>query len=919
MQTMRDDTRDELIPRLIQDFNLKPSTDRRFLQGGTCPSCNKKELYAGADNPWTIQCGRLNKCGHQESVRDIYPDIFTQWTKKNPPTPTNPNATADAYLQTGRGFDITKWSGNYQQEIYHDYHSGATSPTVRFYIRDNGEIVSHWERLIEPPKGVAKGHIKPKSSIKGLAWLPPKLQLKATGNVWSFVTELWITEGVFDAMALSEHGIHAISSISCSNYPDKTLAQIKAQMDALGLPYPTLVLAFDNDDAGRAYTQRFVSKARQQGFEVTAAQSSEYATGKADWNDLHQRDKLHNSDIERYRYYGELLIADSAKDKALLVHNHHKTSSFYMFFNRCTYWVNVDLEAFEKAKIRDEDGEPHEDLFDTEEELKAAHRLWYDDLLQSCMTVTEIMNCQPQALYYQQNLVTDESWYFFRIRTPGGEFKNTFTGSQLSAAGEFKKRLLSVAPGVIYQGNSKQLDIMLGRMINGIKTVKTIDFIGYSAEHQTYVFNDTAIQHGRSYSLNRDDFYDLPKRLSLKTLAASPNIRIGDTPKQPANWLADIITGWNVQGVIALVGFMGSLFAQQIRAKQKSYPFMEIVGEPGTGKSTLLSFFWRLIGRDSYEGIDPNKTTRAGRLRALAQTSNMPSVFIESDRDGAGSGRNSQFNWDELKNLYDGGTIGTRGVKSAGNEVYEPPFRGTIVISQNLPVMASKAVLSRICHMFFSAEGQTQDSESAARRIEGLQIEDVSHFLLDILKSEKQFLEVYFESKPKHEVWLKAAGIKAFRVAHCHAQLLALFDALAATVLPDLARVRDAVKSEMHKMATERDQTLDTEHPLNIQFFDVLERLNTPPTDIDGAGHHIRRLHINHSKNPKLLAISMSDIYQLANEYRYNLPPQEDMQHALRQSKQYKFVAANKVVDSKLINRSIRCWVFEQNQSQPIT
>ncbi len=919
MITMKDDIRDEVIPRLMQDFNLKLSADRRFLRNGVCPSCNKKELYASADAPWSIQCGRLNKCSHQESIRDIYPDIFTQWTKKNPPTPANPNATADAYLQSGRGFDITKWSGFYNQETFCDYESGATSPTVRFTLTDNGQPVSHWERLIEPPKGIKKGHVKPRSTYKGLAWLPPKLVLDSTGNVWSFVTELWITEGIFDAMALTEHGIHAISCISCSNYPEIALAQIKAYLDKLDLPYPTLVLALDNDSAGRDYTQRFVSKARQQGFEVTAAQTSEHAIGKTDWNDLHQQGKLSNSDIEQYRYYGELLIAETAKDKAMLVNSRFGSASFYMFFNNCTYWVKVDLEAFEKEKLRDEDNKPHEDLFNTEEELTAALQLWRDDLMHSCIDVTEIMNCQPQALYYQQNLVTDESWYFFRIRTPQGEFKNTFTGSQLSAGGEFKKRLLSVAPGVIYQGNSKQLDIMLGRMINGIKTVKTIDFIGYSAEHKTYVFNDMAVQNGRSYSLNRDDFYDLPKRLSLKTLAASPNIRISDTPKQPANWLQDIITGWNVQGVIALVGFMGSLFAQQIRAKQKSFPFLEIVGEPGTGKSTLLSFFWRLIGRDSYEGIDPNKTTRAGRLRALAQTSNMPSVFIESDRDGAGAGRSSQFNWDELKNLYDGGTIGTRGVKSAGNEVYEPPFRGTIVISQNLPVMASKAVLSRICHMFFSADGQTQNSESAARRIEALQVEDVSYFLLDVLKAEQKFLEVYFESKITHEKWLKSAGIKAFRVAHCHAQLLGLFDALAATVLPDLEPMRDAIMTEMHKMATERDQTLDTEHPLNIQFFDVLERLNTPPNAIGTNPSYINRLNINHSKNHKLIAISLPEIYQMANEYRYDLPMQEDMQQALRQSKQYKFIAANKVVDSKLLNRSIRCWVFEQNQIQPIT
>ena len=915
MQTMQDDTRSELITRLVQDYGLKFSSDRQFLRYGRCPSCGKKELFTGADAPWTIQCGRANKCNYQASIRDIYPDIFANWTKKNPPTPSNPNATADAYLQSGRGFDIVKWQGSYTQEVFKDFYSDFTCPSVRFNITSEGQTLGYWERLIEPAANIKKARVQTGFKFKGHAWLPPKLHLQH--GIWSYVKELWITEGIFDAMALTENGLHAISNITAGNFPAHTLAQIKARMAELGKPLPKLIIALDSDHAGRKATDKLVATARQNGWDVTAAQSSEYSDG-ADWNDLHKAGKLTKSDLERYRFYGELLIAETAKDKALLTYNQYGTTSFYMFFNSCTYWVKVDSESFDKAKQMDADSEPTEDLFNTEEELKEAVQLWHDDLMQSCMTVTQIMNCQPQALYYQQNLVTDESWYFFRIRTPQGDTKNTFTGSQLSAAGEFKKRLLSVAPGVIYQGNSKQLDVMLGRMINGIKTVETIDFIGYSKDHQTYIFNDIAIRHGQSYPLNADDYFDLPNNKSLKTLAASPNIRIGDRPKDSANWLADIISGWGVQGVISLVGFMGSLFAQQVRDRQKSFPFLEIVGEPGTGKSTLLSFFWRLIGRDGYEGIDPNKTTKAGRLRSLSQTSNMPSVFIESDRDGAGTGRNSQFNWDELKNLYDGGTIGTRGVKSAGNEVYEPPFRGTIVISQNLPVVASKAVLSRICHLFFALDNQTRDSEAAARRIEALQTEDVSHFLVDILKMEDKILQVFFDTKIAHENWLKDSGVKAFRVAHCHAQILAMFDAMK-LVLPDLQRLDGAVKQEVFNMATERDQTLDTEHPLNIQFFDVLERLNAAPNAIEGAGHHIRRLHINHSKDPNLLAISMPEIYQLANEYRYDLPPQADMHNALRQSRQFKFVAANKVVASKIAGRSMRCWVFEMPKNLSLT
>lgn len=961
MYTMRDDTRAEVIHNLEQQYNFKKGKGGKM--HGLCPVCKnkKKEAWTNSDNPWVIICPRDNKCGARTSTRDLFPSAFTQYSKAHPATPQNPNATADAYLQNGRMLSLAKWKGTYTQQTAPSWYSTQSTPTIRFNLYNEGKPALYWERVIEPSKDKPKALFESGKEYKGLAWYPPKLDPCNGHSVLGLVKEIWLVEGIFDAMALTENGIHAIATLTSGNFPTHTLKEITERMQKLGAAKPKLVLAYDNDNAGRNAIHRLLPIAKQKGYEVSAVQTTEWATGKEDWNDLHSRtissqfsndsDKFNafsNKKLEDYRYYGSLLIAETAKDKALLIHNKWKKYKFPMFFGYCTYWVKVDVDAYTRAFTDDDNlmtqpEEPNPDdyikvaksqeegLAELERataEYKQTLQLWRDDIIQENIEAIQIMSCQPQALYYQQNLVTDESWYFFRIRKPSQrkhdplakpiEHKNTFTGGQLSTASEFKKRLLAVAPGVIYTGDSDQLNKILENMIRGIKTVETIDFIGYSDKHKTYVFNDTAVQNGKTYHINKDDFFDLPQRKSLKTLAVSPAINIHDKPARQINWLADIITGWGVQGLIALTGFMGSLFAQQIRAEQKSYPFMEIVGDPGTGKSTLLSFFWRLIGRDSYEGIDPNKTTKAGRLRALSQTSNMPSVFIESDRDNAGGGRNTQFNWDELKNLYDGGTIGTRGIKSAGNEVYEPPFRGSIIISQNLPVMASKAVLSRICHMFFSADGQTQDGESAARRIEALQTEQVSHFLIDLLKKENAFMQVFTNAKTEHEQWLKAGGIKAFRVTHCHAQLLAVYDALTEAVLPELSHLRESVKTEVFNMATERDRTMDTEHPLNIQFFDTLVAMNTPEKDLGLYDRAKPRYNLNHSNKPDRLAISMPEVYRTAQQYGYQLPHQEDMQHALRQSRQWKFITANKVVQSKQTGKSIRCWIFEANTNQII-
>jgi len=67
-----------------------------------------------------------------------------------------------------------------------------------------------------------------------------------------------------------------------------------------------------------------------------------------------------------------------------------------------------------------------------------------------------------------------------------------------------------------------------------------------------------------------------------------------------------------------------------VRITDKSYPFLELIGEAGSGKSTLIEFLWKLLGRDDYEGTDPTKSTLAGRTRTFGQVGNLPMVLIEA-------------------------------------------------------------------------------------------------------------------------------------------------------------------------------------------------------------------------------------------------------------------------------------------------
>ena len=128
-----------------------------------------------------------------------------------------------------------------------------------------------------------------------------------------------------------------------------------------------------------------------------------------------------------------------------------------------------------------------EDSEDQDEQLLNQAAMREKALLQSG-SVVEIANCYPQALYYQRNEVTDESWYYVRVDFPhdGDSVKNTFTSGQLTAASEFERRLLGMAAGAMYTGSGQQLDKIMKDQLYGLKTVSTIDFIGYSKEHGAY-------------------------------------------------------------------------------------------------------------------------------------------------------------------------------------------------------------------------------------------------------------------------------------------------------------------------------------------------------------------------------------------------------------------------------------------------
>ncbi|MBP2310476.1 toprim domain-containing protein [Azospirillum melinis] len=876
---MNDDARVEIVARLKRDFGFREA--KGFLRRGACPACGKKELFTSEAKPWVIRCNRENKCSWSATARELYPDAFGRINERYPATTEAPNATADAYLHHVRHLDIRRIRGWYRQGHFTHRHAKRATATVVFDIAEGVWM----ERLIEPvtiqhpgeEPETRKAHFH--GPHGGLWWQPPGMEI-ADGD------EVWLVEGCIDAIALHQHGVKAVATLSAGNYPEKKLAEL-AERNI----WPRLVWALDNDRAGRRAIQKAVKAAREAGFSCTAALIPQRGA-KKDWNDAHIADELGKEELDTARYHGALLLAPNALESGLLTWANSKRTmtSFALEHGTRTWWWELPDQKFMQLRKEliervDNGDEECEDI-----DLEAARR---------SATIDEIATCTFQFLYFMADELTKDSWYYARIRFPHATYerKDTFTGPQIASGSEFKKRLLAVAPGALYSGTTGQLDWLIKHHLDGIRIVQTVDFQGYAREHKAWIWGELAVSAGKLYPINDEDFFELG-RTSVKSLNQSLKLHHGTVRQYRKDWPELVYKAFGPRGLVAAAFWLGSFFAEQIREAHKSYPFLEVIGEAGAGKTTLIEFLWKLAGRTDYEGFDPNKSTLAARARIMSQVSNLPVCYIESDRGDDTTNKQRQFDWDELKTSYNGRASRARGIANSGNDTNEPAFRGSIVISQNAAVNASDAIMQRIVHLKFRTGGHSRESKEAADELASMPAEFVSWFMLMATMAEERVMKTVVEKTPVYEAELLAhPGIRTNRIGKNHAQMMALVEAFADLVsLPH--GWRDETMALLVESAVERQNAIAADNSVVEQFWEAVDYLGL-------AG-------LNHARDgTNQIAVNLNEIAAAAQRHGQSLPALLELKRHLRDSRERAFIDVKTVRSAQDATKTLKCWIFK--------
>jgi hypothetical protein len=885
---------DRINPQIIQRLQSPPYNAKHrgeHLREGVCPSCGKKTLWTWPATPGVIQCNRTNNCNFAATSKDLFPDLFENLNKKYQATPENPNATADAYLQLIRGFDLAKIKGWYHQSKYWHPHGDKGTAAVRFYLDDAKTV--YWERLVEdvtitdPEDGSKESRNKNfKGAFKGLWWQPPGLEINPEDRVY-------LCEGILDAIALNLNGYKACAIMSSGTFPSEAIQpHLKQEVK--------WILALDNDATGRRCLQKHAAKLREMGEKVGAAISSE-TEEKADWNDLHKLKKLSEDDMKEYRHLGKLELAQSYIQKAEIIWRHNTKKTFFVFtFGNSTYSFKIDATEYEKAVNQEHDADP----------LKAESKAFI-----FTSKIKEIATFKMDFLYFQKPENGEDGQYFFRFnfQNHAPEIQLPFPGKTFGAHGDFKKAAMQKAPGAQFTGSGTDLDYLYKHWMGKIpKIVTTLDYVGYDKATGAYVFPDYAVQGGRILNVNKESFFQL-KQGGIKTTV---DIKQKLTTKPPVDgWLNDYQTAFGVGGLVTLSWWFGCLFVEQVRHNHRSYPFLEVVGEAGSGKSDMVDFLWKLLGREG-ESFNPNSSTLAGRTRKMAEVSNLPVVFNETDNEQLADDKHiKRFNWDEQKDLFDGEFGRVTGQKTQDNSTRKPTFKSGLMIVQNVPVVASEAIMTRIMHLTFDRSHHSLDGKHASDRLNMLDVDAVSGFLLHSISKAEAVMTQFTESFRRHRIQLQQhPGIKLQRIVENHAKIMAFADCLK-LAMPISDNAIDKVHATLVDMAVNRQASLNEDHPIVQQFWALFDYINSRPSlqeteDMVSpvtSGQHL----LNHSHHPEReICVNLEHFRRLCVEMKQETIDSKDLRRWLVTSRKREYLG-NGSVKSRLENRSIWCWRFK--------
>lgn len=702
----------KILDRLKKDYSgRKLRSNNTTLQGLRCPVCGDESAWAYLDNPFSVNCNRLNECGRNSKVRDLFPDLFLSIEKSCPPVPGDPDRPARAYLESrGLRQAMMGLSFSYWKDVR---KTGSGAIMFVLGLDTNGKSIFNG-RLFNPPSDSAKSHNSGSSS--GVFWSHPDRKLNPEEPVY-------ICEGIIDSLSLIEMGVQSIAILSSGQDPSKL---------RLG-EFKKLVAAFDSDKAGQTALRRWMAY-----FKDRCSISGILPDKGRDWNDIlidargQNIKEYFEKKLPEYSFNADLALCSTAQEYLDRFIDFKKFSPQLFEFNGAYHYAKAQHKGEQYFAVQVSDFTVETDFYLLDESIKDRRVYRYG------------LSIHPQGRKKIQAI---------------------FEAKELSTTKELVTSMLSRAR-VAWSGDGTATNLFCSMIVkSGAREIRQLQSLGYDEATNSYVYPEFMIDpigkmvmpDGGLYTLSGNQYI---RPAQFKSILPVPGL--------PARELWSILlAAWGNRAAVAVAWVVASWFIHHVRSKTGFFPFLSLYHDPQTGKSALMRCLNRMQGIDE-EGLAMTEgNSKKGPLRKLSQRSSLFIGLSEWNKNEKLKGF-----MENILSLYDGSALATRAAFTNGNEVIEMPFKGSLMFCQNIEPFQTTPQKERVLSLRFEKERLSPDTRLAFLKLVGISPGELAHFFVQVMGSREIIEASWFDEfvTAKNELYL--AGDTSNRLVDTHGLVL---------------------------------------------------------------------------------------------------------------------------------------------------
>ena len=585
----------EKIRQRLQLDNSKYRISGAYINGLKCPACGKVDGFAHVDNPMAILCHRNNECGVNTSTKEIYPDLWRDLTKDYPPTPTNPTATARAYLESrGLNPDLIEFN---QGKVY----DKATNKEYQSLVIEQDGVT--FQRLIDY-SGKDKNRL---NAYKGKVY-QSELALNPDCE------KVFITEGIINALSLEQSGYAAIATYSSGAIPKSWYEENQ---------HKHFVLAFDNDTAGISATKKTIEYFKELGgFDYSVS----LAPRGKDWNDLLVGNQLNEKTIEKAYWQGRLSFADNAIDYFEIYRERYDVHQLVFEFKNWMfkgYLKPVKLDGVETFECH----------------------------------VKQLADCAVRLLHSVIDDTQDDKQqmeHYIEIQSKQGKGRIRLDATELTRLDAFKIALGNHRQ--LFFGNGDELTALASYLFKpNPPKIRALSTIGYDKKSNGFYFPKFMYDaDGRRIDANGDKYFTVANIKPFMDCSDTVTSRIDDIDLK--QFIQNLHGAYGNKGLMALGFYVSGLFSDLVFDNYGFFPFLSLYGDPHAGKSFVSKLLNRCLFVDSEGQTMSKANTAKGELRKISQKSSLVCALLEGRKDAARFDYDSILPLYNRHSLYDRAT-----------------------------------------------------------------------------------------------------------------------------------------------------------------------------------------------------------------------------------------------------------------------